>query len=38
VLLVASTLRTRLAATVAASLWREQGAPQVFLLALHLQP
>jgi ATP-dependent DNA helicase RecQ len=38
VLLVASTVRTRWAATVAAALLREQGAPQVLLLALHLQP
>jgi ATP-dependent DNA helicase RecQ len=37
-LLVASTVRTRWAATVAAALLREQGAPQVLLLALHLQP
>ena len=38
VLLVASTVRTRWAATVAAALLRENGAPQVLLLALHLQP
>jgi hypothetical protein len=38
VLLVASTVRTRWAATVAAALLREQGAPQVLLLAVHLQP
>ena len=38
VLLVASTVRTRWAATVAAALLREQGAPKVLLLALHLQP
>jgi len=38
VLLVASTVRTRWAATVAAALLREQGASQVLLLALHLQP
>jgi ATP-dependent DNA helicase RecQ len=38
VLLVASIVRTRWAATVAAALLREQGAPQVLLLALHLQP
>ena len=38
VLLVASTGRTRWAATVAAALLREQGAPQVLLLAVHLQP
>ena len=37
VLLVASTVRTRWAATVAAALLREQGAPQVLLLAVHLQ-
>jgi hypothetical protein len=37
-LLVASTVRTRWAATMAAALLREQGAPQVLLLALHLQP
>jgi ATP-dependent DNA helicase RecQ len=36
VLLVASTVRTRWAATVAAALLREQGAPQVLVLALHL--
>ena len=38
VLLVATDVRTRWAATVAAALLREQGAPQVLLLALHLQP
>ncbi len=38
VLLVATTVRTRWAATVAAALLREQGAPLVLLLALHLQP
>ena len=38
VLLVASTVRTRWAATVAAALLREQGAPQVLLLAVHLRP
>jgi ATP-dependent DNA helicase RecQ len=38
VLLVASTVRTRWAATVAAALLREQGASQVLVLALHLQP
>jgi ATP-dependent DNA helicase RecQ len=38
VLLVATDVRTRWAATVAAALLREQGAPQVMLLALHLQP
>lgn len=38
VLLVASTVRTRWAATVAAALLRENGASQVLLLALHLQP
>jgi ATP-dependent DNA helicase RecQ len=38
VLLVASTVRTRWAATVAAALLREHGAPQVLLLALHVQP
>jgi ATP-dependent DNA helicase RecQ len=38
VLLVASTVRTRWAATVAAALLREQGAPQVLVLAVHLQP
>jgi ATP-dependent DNA helicase RecQ len=35
---VATQVRTRWAATVAAALLREQGAPQVLLLALHLQP
>jgi ATP-dependent DNA helicase RecQ len=38
VLLVATQVRTRWAVTVAAALLREQGAPQVLLLALHLQP
>ncbi|WP_291915622.1 DEAD/DEAH box helicase [Limnohabitans sp.] len=38
VLLVATQVRTRWAATVAAAMLREQGAPQVLLLALHLQP
>ena len=38
VLLVASTVRTRWAATVAAALLREQGVSQVLVLALHLQP
>ncbi len=38
VLLVAIDVRTRWAATVAAALLREQGANQVFLLALHLRP
>ena len=38
VLLVASSVRTRWTATVAAALLRENGAPQVLLLALHLQP
>ncbi|MGV0960873.1 MAG: RecQ family ATP-dependent DNA helicase [Limnohabitans sp.] len=38
VLLVAASVRTRWAATVAAALLRENGAPQVLLLALHLQP
>jgi ATP-dependent DNA helicase RecQ len=38
VLLVASTVRTRWATTVAAALLREQGASQVLVLALHLQP
>jgi ATP-dependent DNA helicase RecQ len=38
VLLVASTVRTRWAATVAAALLRENGVPQVLVLALHLQP
>jgi ATP-dependent DNA helicase RecQ len=38
VLLVASTVCTRWAATVAAALLREQGAPQVLVLAVHLQP
>lgn len=38
VLLVATTVRTRWAATVAAALLRELGASQVLVLALHLQP
>ena len=38
VLLVATHVRTRWAATVAAALLRENGASQVRLLALHLQP
>jgi ATP-dependent DNA helicase RecQ len=38
VLLVTSTVRTRWAATVAAAMLREQGASQVLVLALHLQP
>jgi ATP-dependent DNA helicase RecQ len=38
VLLVAAHVRTRWAATVAAALLRENGASQVRLLALHLQP
>jgi ATP-dependent DNA helicase RecQ len=38
VLLVATEVRTRWAATVAATLLRENGASQVLLLALHLQP
>ena len=38
VLLVATDVRTRWAATVAAALLREQGASQVLLLALHLRP
>ena len=38
VLLVATDVRTRWTATVAAALLREQGASQVVLLALHLQP
>ena len=38
VLLVATQVRTRWAATVAAALLREQGAPLVLVLALHLQP
>ncbi len=38
VLLVATTVRTRWATTVAAALLREQGASQVLVLALHLQP
>lgn len=38
VLLVATSVRTRWAATVAAALLRENGASSVLLLALHLQP
>ncbi len=38
VLLVSTQVRTRWAATVAAALLREQGALQVLVLALHLQP
>jgi ATP-dependent DNA helicase RecQ len=38
VLLVASTVRTRWAATVAAALLRDHGVSQVLLLTLHLQP
>ena len=38
VLLVASTVRSRWAATMAATLLREHGASQVLVLALHLQP
>jgi ATP-dependent DNA helicase RecQ len=38
VLLVATDVRTRWTATVAATLLREQGASQVLLLALHLRP
>lgn len=38
VLLVASQVRTRWAATVAAALLRERGVAQVLLLALHVQP
>jgi ATP-dependent DNA helicase RecQ len=38
VLLVATEVRTRWAATMAAALLRENGASQVLLLALHLQP
>ena len=38
VLLVSTEVRTRWTATVAAALLREQGASQVILLALHLQP
>ena len=38
VLLVASSVRTRWAASVAAELLRENGASQVLLLTLHLQP
>ena len=38
VLLVATDVRTRWTATVAAALLRERGAAQVLLLALHLRP
>jgi ATP-dependent DNA helicase RecQ len=38
VLLVGTTVRTRWVAAVAAALLREQGASQVLVLALHLQP
>jgi ATP-dependent DNA helicase RecQ len=38
VLLVASTVRTRWAATVAGALLRDHGVSQVLLLTLHLQP
>jgi ATP-dependent DNA helicase RecQ len=38
VLLVATDVRTRWTATVAAALLREQGASQLLLLALHLRP
>jgi ATP-dependent DNA helicase RecQ len=38
VLLVATDVRSRWTATVAAALLREQGASQVLLLALHLRP
>lgn len=38
VLLVATTVRSRWVATVAAALLREQGASQVLVLALHIQP
>ncbi len=38
VLLVASTVRSRWATTVAAAMLREHGASQVLVLALHLQP
>jgi ATP-dependent DNA helicase RecQ len=38
VLLVATDVRTRWTATVAAALLREQGASQVLVLALHLRP
>ena len=38
VLLVSTEVRTRWTATLAAALLREQGASQVILLALHLQP
>lgn len=38
VLLVASSVRSRWAATVAAELLRENSTNQVLLLALHLQP
>jgi superfamily II helicase len=37
-LLVATDVRTRWTATVAAALLRERGATQVLLLALHLRP
>jgi len=38
VLLVCTGARTRWTATVSAALLRENGASQVLLLALHLQP
>ncbi|WP_416548529.1 RecQ family ATP-dependent DNA helicase [Limnohabitans sp. DCL3] len=38
VLLVATHVRTRWTATLAAALLREQGSRQVLLLALHMQP
>jgi ATP-dependent DNA helicase RecQ len=38
VLLVGTVVRSRWTATLAASLLREQGASEVLLLALHLQP
>jgi ATP-dependent DNA helicase RecQ len=38
VLLVATDVRTRWTATVAAALLRERGASQVLVLALHLRP
>jgi ATP-dependent DNA helicase RecQ len=38
VLLVTTTVRSRWAATVAAAVLRENGAAQVLVLALHLQP
>jgi hypothetical protein len=38
VLLVGTVVQSRWTATLAASLLREQGASQVLLLALHLQP